>query len=386
MIIWVGTILTALMLFVAVMVGATTSYWFCADICHAVQDDSISSYERSAHSEVSCVSCHMPVGANPVVFLLHKVKALGELPPTIANTFEIPLNPADHVAMNPEEMPDLICTQCHNLKNRIVTPSEGMIISHAAHEDQHITCTACHNRTAHDESGDWKAVNKDPKTGQLNVGHRDFMEMSACYRCHRLEDDGIAVASPYKNASGECEVCHLPTFELKPENHLAADFKEQHGKLAEEEEKRVEEAEVAHEEYEKENPHTKAKAGDLEARALENVPDSRLINECYTCHTKQSCEECHGGVEMPHAANYTSIHREEAEAHPTACANCHGGNSCTECHHSDPNVAGYTFVQGKSWMSQHDEAANQTGAAGCFECHKPTDCARCHVSGKGIGE
>jgi hypothetical protein len=377
-IIWTGTALTALLLFVAVMVGATTSYWFCAEICHKVQDDTITSYQRSTHSKVGCTACHMPLGANPVVFLLHKVEALGELPPTISNTFEIPLNGESHLAMNAEDMPSKNCTQCHTMSNRKVTPSAGIIMDHEAHEKRSIACSVCHNRVAHDESGDWQAINVDPQTGELNRGHENFMEMTACYRCHRLADDGQLVRSQYSRASGECAVCHTADFKLKPEDHETSDFvKAQHGKLAVAETERVAEA------MKEEGGHEEAPAGHLdpEAEAVARVPGVEKINACYTCHEKKFCNDCHGGIEMPHPADFTSTHRDAARENTAACVKCHGEASCTTCHHSDPNVPGYEFKTGKSWMSQHAGAAELTGAAGCFNCHKPTYCANCHVNG-----
>ena len=61
------------------VLGVTSTRWFCAEGCHKVQDDTIIAYQHSSHSKISCMACHMPVNANPVIFLLHKAEALGEL-------------------------------------------------------------------------------------------------------------------------------------------------------------------------------------------------------------------------------------------------------------------------------------------------------------------
>ena len=85
---------------VAVMIlalGVTSSYWFCADVCHKVQDDTITAYNTSTHSEINCMACHMPANADPVTFLLHKVTALGELYLTVTGNYEIPLNHGSHL-------------------------------------------------------------------------------------------------------------------------------------------------------------------------------------------------------------------------------------------------------------------------------------------------
>ncbi len=115
--------LVAVLVVAGVMVpvlGITSTRWFCAEGCHKVQDDTILAYEASTHSEISCMACHMPVNANPVVFLLHKAEALGELYLTVRDDFELPLNAESEVALT---MATKQCTQCHNMPNRIVTPS-----------------------------------------------------------------------------------------------------------------------------------------------------------------------------------------------------------------------------------------------------------------------
>jgi hypothetical protein len=323
----------------------------------------------------------MPAGADPVTYLMHKVEALGELPPTIGNYYTIPLNPESHLAMDAHHMPSIQCTQCHDMKNRVVTPSPGILISHEAHEDVHISCTVCHNRVAHNEKDrNWKPVNIDPKTGELNRGHEDFMEMTACYRCHRLSDDGQKVRSQYTNASGECSACHTADFDLVPEDHKKPDFvKNEHGPAAEKETERV--AEFLSEPHEEEA----ASGGhdDAEVNAVAHVPSVEAINRCYTCHSQSFCSDCHGGVEMPHPKSFVTSHKEAATEHPDSCAKCHGSgtSACDSCHHSDPNVPGWEYKTNLSWLAQHAEASTKNGAAGCFKCHEPTYCAHCHVTG-----
>ncbi len=105
--------------------GVTSSYWFCADVCHKVQDDTITAYNNSSHSQVNCMACHMPANADPLTFMLHKVEALGELYLTATGNYEIPLNGESHLAMDGEHMPSTQCTQCHS-DNRIPTPTKGV--------------------------------------------------------------------------------------------------------------------------------------------------------------------------------------------------------------------------------------------------------------------
>lgn len=377
-IIWTGVILVALCLSMVVVVGFTSTTWFCSNMCHITEDDAVSAWERSSHSEVSCISCHMPPGADPITFLMHKAAVLPELPMVVFKTFEMPHNARSHVALDPTIMPVAQCTQCHDLSKRAVTTSPGIIINHKAHDDANLTCTICHNRIAHDESGDWEPTLFDFTTNTPSYKHEDFMKMDACYRCHRLADDGIEAETPYK-ASGKCAVCHPADFDLKPASHKAENFlTDMHGKMSLEEVASVAKSQENLDTHGDESPKDKESP---EVKALEGVPYSGVINSCYTCHTKKFCQDCHGGITMPHPADFLTNHQKEAEVAPKSCAKCHGAvETCSRCHHSDPNVAGYKFDTKQTWMAQHDTASKEVGPAACFDCHKPTFCANCHVS------
>lgn len=380
-IIWAGVWTLVFGLVFMAAIAATSSYWFCAEICHHVQDDSINSYNRSSHSNVSCLACHMPAGADPVSFMLHKAVALQELPMTIFKTYEIPLNGDSHVSMDAKTMPSTQCTQCHDLSKRKVTPSAGIIIDHDVHAARKISCASCHNRVAHDESGDFVTVNVDPHTGADSWLHQNFMEMDGCYRCHRLADDGIEAETPYKSATGECAACHPADFDLVPDSHKKPEFvKEMHGPMAMAEVEKTSEANAKAAEAAK--TAKKIKNPSPEQKALMDVPNMYQVNNCYTCHTKSFCIDCHGGVEMPHPAAFLTDHMEEAVANPDSCATCHGAvDTCSRCHHNDPNIKDYKFDVDQSWLQQHDEAAAEVGPAECFDCHQPTFCSHCHVRG-----
>lgn len=376
--IWTGVSVVIFGVFFFLIIAFTSSYFFCANICHAVQDDSIYSYQNSTHRTVSCLACHMPAGADPVTFMLHKAVALQEIPMTLMGTYEIPLNKGSHLSQNPDHMGSIQCTQCHDLSKRNVTPSAGILIDHKAHAEENISCTICHNRIAHNETDrDFQFVNVDPNSGELNTGHPDMSGMTGCMRCHRVDGDGQVEESPFE-ATGACEACHTPEFDLVPEDHKAEGWKSAHGDAANEEAVHV--AEVAAE-LEAEGGHEAEPKSD-EAKATAHVPNIEVMNECYTCHSKTFCSDCHGGVEMPHPGNFLDNHREEAQKNEAACITCHGQDSCNNCHHGEANVPGWTFETTRPWLNQHDEAAYKSGAALCLECHTdPTFCAACHVRG-----
>ncbi|MDI6902106.1 MAG: NapC/NirT family cytochrome c, partial [Anaerosomatales bacterium] len=119
--VWTGVALLALAVVVIVGVGATSTYGFCANLCHSVQDDAIAGYDASAHNTVSCISCHEPVAADPVTFLYYKAKAgiIGAYQ-LYTKTYEVPLNPESALAMNTHHMGSEQCTQCHSLETRVV--------------------------------------------------------------------------------------------------------------------------------------------------------------------------------------------------------------------------------------------------------------------------
>jgi cytochrome c-type protein NapC len=383
-IIWTGVAVLLMAAFMIVALGVTSSYWFCANGCHKVQDDTIIAYDASSHSEISCMACHMPVNADPVTFMLHKVEALGELYLTVTNKYELPLNAHSHVSM---EMPSKQCTQCHS-SNRIVTPSATILIDHDIHAEEGVTCTLCHNRVAHPE--DFELVGKDPVTGTTSK-HEDFMEMTACFRCHGLEEGA--------KAPGACASCHPKTFQLKPESHLAEDFyPAKHAEMAME---ALEQVAAAHENEEPSGEATgtqgaqestetsflglleRAYASGGEASEWAGqLPAVGEVFSCGTCHAETFCTNCHG-MEMPHSEEFkTKEHPELVKTKADKCDLCHGikktGNAfCNECHHGPEST--WEYDTKAPWSKQHAKAVTANGPEGCVEaCHETKYCYDCH--------
>lgn len=368
-IVWSFVILLGLAMFMVVALGATSTRWFCEEVCHKVQDDTIFAYQKSAHAEISCMACHEPVNANTMVFMFAKVKALGELYLAATNTYELPLNRGSALSLNEEEMGSKQCTQCHS-PNRSITPHKGLLIDHAKHEQAGVWCTVCHNRTAHNEEA------APPKliapNGKKNIGHPNYMKMDACFRCHDLEGKVKMTGEGAKAAPGTCATCHEKDFDLVPASHKTGDWKKKHGEAARETAAEVEEQ--------------KTEAGEL---VKEGAPDYLVapVNTCQTCHKKDFCTTCHGGVAMPHPKDFVKGHKDAASKNLAACAKCHAadgeatpvtpGNQpafCQDCHHKGRNA-------GVNWLNDHKRLVEANGAYGCFKCHAPTICAKCHVNG-----
>jgi len=375
-IIWTGVGVLMIAGVMIIALGVTSSYWFCSEACHKVQDDTIAAYDASSHSNVSCMACHMPVAADPFTFILHKAEALGELYLTVTDNFEIPLNGTSHLAMNAQHMGSDQCTQCHTT-NRAITASPGIIIDHAVHAEADVHCTVCHNRVAHPED-DIEFVNIDPESGILNVGHDNFMEMTACFRCHSLEQDALA--------PGECRACHTTDFELKPDSHFEGDFYPSgHAEMARAEfgidEEPMEGEEAEEEGHEAAAEETEGHEGDgIDLHALPAVDE---VNYCSTCHViDQFCMNCHG-MEMPHPEEF------KAETHPAMaaekfdkCVLCHNPEEtsfCDSCHHG--TQGDWDYDPAVEWQTQHAASVSANGVAGCLEaCHEVSFCSDCHTT------
>ena len=383
-IIWTCVCILVFAAFMVPVLGITSTRWFCSQGCHKVQDDTIVAYQHSSHAQISCMACHMPVAANPVIFLLHKAEALGELAQTVTNNYDLPLNKESEVALT---MSTEQCTQCHNLATRKINPDPGIKINHKVHTDKGVTCTICHNRIAHNE--DFALQLTDPRTKKPNTKHVDFSTMTACFRCHGQEK-----GSP---APGTCSACHTPGFELKPPSHLAADFfPSKHAELAKESYTEVNEAmkesNIATVSVERKAEWTKLDKNSKETLGQTLIP-ARAVFYCGTCHATKFCSDCHG-TPMPHAEEFKKPkdvndplgHPAISKQIPDKCVTCHtkgDPNFCNKCHHGT-ELTSYAFTA-EPWITQHPKAVAKGGENGvkqCFKCHVATFCADCHTQNK----
>lgn len=419
-IIWTGVAVMVLAAVMIVALGVTSTYWFCAEGCHKVQDDTITAYNRSTHSQVSCMACHMPVQSDPVTFILHKAEALGELYLTVTGNYELPLNGESHVALT---MGSNQCTQCHNLGNREVTPRNGVLIDHEAHAEVNAACSTCHNRVGHKE--DFELALKDPKTGEPNTKHADFMSMTACFRCHDLEKNAAA--------PGACSACHPADFNLVPDSHRKGDFYPKgHAEMAKEMKAESDKArggaegegdenaesgekqsllgpdkafasggeekeKVAKEEVPELLEASREAGADSHANVGAELPSVESVFYCSTCHVEKFCTDCHG-MEMPHPAAFKEPKdAKDPAGHPAIskdkkaaekCVMCHGQNQktffCDSCHHG--TAVKYEFDTKAPWTTQqHPKAVAASGIAACTEkCHTTKFCQDCHTGRKVI--
>jgi hypothetical protein len=376
-IIWMSSIALVMILGVVVALGVTSTRWYCSNGCHQVQDDTILAYDRSAHAHVPCLSCHMPVNSSPIVFMIHKLEALGQLALTVTNEFELPLNKDDEVSLT---MDPTQCTQCHKVLTR-----PGDKSSHQVHSDRGITCTICHNRAAHKE--DFTPTLIDPR-GEANETHPDFAAMVACFRCHGRE--------PGSPAPGTCTTCHSATYHARPASHGKSDFLlSRHGALA-----KMAITNLATTLKQTGEPTATPQR---KAKSLKPDPSSKkmlgqrlvpvgAVYYCGMCHDDKFCDDCHG-LHVPHTAQFKSpADPKDPLGHPAisaqssaTCVPCHlrvNSNFCVSCHHG--RAVGHVLDPTKPWLKVHPLVALPGTLGRCYRaplgigCHDTKTCTDCH--------
>ncbi|MBL0060703.1 MAG: cytochrome c3 family protein [bacterium] len=235
-------------------------------------------------------------------------------------------------------MPQLaVCADCHGTEDiankgvHLAFAVDGFLgiendyrpaFPHQRHlENAKLECTTCH-------------ANLDEPLTDGREMHAPMM--SECMDCHAK-----------RSVAMECNTCHLPGEELKPDNHTAM-WKQEHG--------------------------------------IESASANANCTMCHQSGTKLDCQACHQGdaVINPHPRNYMSSHGQDAHMSDMRCGTCHEQRSfCLDCHR-DMNIlpadhfrAGFVTSTGGT----HGDAA-EFDLESCMSCHdtpnaEPT-CARCH--------
>lgn len=296
--VWIGNF--------AVMVGVSSSPYLCG-VCHEIQPE-VKAWRNSGHAEVNCYACHAPPGVS--AFLRAKVKLGSDVLQHITGAYRVPIR--SH-RMTERRISTAVCLRCHT-PTRGVTPSKGIKIDHVIHLKKGLVCVDCHNRTSHPGL----------------AGRTDYLKMPACFRCHGVE--------PIADAPGQCDKCHAPTFDLKPDNHKTKKWiVNRHSKLA-----------------------------------------KNNRRPCLMCHRKIFCDNCHQ-LPMPHPVNWAraqSLHSRAGIKTPGKCVMCHTeANFCNSCHHK-----GFKPKKGP-WVRQHFDVVRAKGLYDCIKCHGLVFCATCHVRG-----
>jgi nitrate/TMAO reductase-like tetraheme cytochrome c subunit len=258
----------------------TSTPSFCKT-CHEMTPEHVT-FTASAHSEISCVQCHVEPGA--VETVVHKVESLKEVYYHIVG----PPNPIVQTVPVKNEN----CEQCHS-QNRLVTATGDIKVEHKKHVEKGIPCITCHSGVVHAKIVE-RGLNtqKDldkwtPEAAEKLMG-KQYMapNMGTCIDCHNQVNEG---KEPWKDIA----------YSL-PENN--------HGK---EDEKNAEAAESK-----EKTSHIKTQDVILQAIGKQ-TKDVKLSMECSTCHKKTATPDNHNNIDWDQ--NHGSYALENLDK----CMNCH---------------------------------------------------------------
>ena len=217
-----------------------------------------------------------------------------------------------------------------------------------------------------------------------------------CLDCHGVRE------SHFEAPDTACATCHVPLVRAVrltaadvgefsvPESHRDPDFMTEHGE-----------------------------------QAQRGVPRGQVAASCATCHARDFCAECHvNAPEMPviqalgpdprslarrpelkappshQDPEFLEKHGGQARRRPQSCASCHTQESCLECHAPTPGVAEAMPVagpgrgrgavierqrpasHGADFSENHGPVASAR-PQNCAACHARTECYSCHVPNAG---
>lgn len=260
----------------------TNSPTFCAS-CHEMQPE-FATFEASAHSQISCVQCHIQPGA--VNMLTHKVKSMKEV------YYHVTGIPEQIVQTPGEAIPNISCQQCHTT-NRLVTASGDLMVNHKKHIDEGIPCITCHAGVAHGKIADRKLnTEKDrhlwtaENTKQLMTKKDMDPNMGTCIDCHDKVNKG---QKPWEDISYS-----LPR-------------QVEHGK-------KKEDLPADHAVHEEKDSTTQGII--LQAIGLQ-LSDVKLSMECKTCHLEINIPKNH------QVKKWGERHGNDAVKEVNKCVGCH---------------------------------------------------------------
>lgn len=371
------------------VIEATSTPSFCK-VCHEMGPEHIT-YSASAHSEISCVQCHVKPGA--VNTVVHKVEALKEV-------YYHVIGPPDPIAQT-VAVENENCLQCHS-KNRLVTATGDLKVNHTEHIKEDIPCITCHSGVAHNkivERGLNTQENLDKWTPEVadKLAGKEYSKpnMGTCIDCHDQVNQG---KKPWKDIA----------YSLPESNHGKKD-----------EEHSAEAAEVS------KTSHKRTQDIILQAIGKQTNDEVKISMECFTCHQEIDTPKNHDNID------WNQNHGGNALESLDKCMNCHQDSKwikvfakqdidqllnhnsgkekytkdinvvktearknqfCSACHTDRPASHG----ESDGWLTQHSGKA-QTNAdkASCYVCHDrtkpeegektnaPTDvyCEFCHRTG-----
>jgi Doubled CXXCH motif (Paired_CXXCH_1) len=289
--------------------------------------------------------------------------------------------------------------------------------------DSALRCSACHTEPGADPMQVRAAVVKNClDCHDISAGHLEAPD-STCVTCHVPLVQAVRLT--------RTQVSRFPT----PASHRAPGFVEEgHGDQARTGDRgvaascatchardyctecHVDAPEVAAIQALESDPRSLAIRAELRAPASHADPSFLFRHgdparkdavRCATCHTQESCLDCHQAsptaalamhaagpgrgpgarVERKrpdsHGIDFSDNHAEPASARPQSCGACHARSQCLDCHR--PNAADASPGYHPAGFLTTHPAAAYTRDQSCSDCHNQSQfCANCHVS-SGLG-
>jgi len=261
----------------------------CAS-CHSRDSAFAAATQKTAHSSVECVSCHVsPAPVDRVAFGLRQL-------------FHMVLPVVSGEGRDWAAVEDAQCLACHkDIKTEVVS-ANGIRMDHDSCA-RDAECTDCHSAVGHGTATQWV---------------RSY-DMETCIACHVTE------------ASTKCDTCHD---EKDKQTRVSTGiFAVTHGKEWRTTHGMGNSAtcSICHTAAKCENCHGVGLPHDKEFMGQHAAISANPAAKCFTCHETTFCADCHG-IEMPHTKAFTRDHAARAESNPDLCKRCHADPDCAECH------------------------------------------------------
>jgi len=325
-------------------IAATAIPEFCS-ACHEMRPEYFT-WKGSAHSQISCVSCHVKPGEKDS--LTQKIKSM--VYKHFKGDYAVPI-------VLKGKIDNSQCLQCHTWDNRTVTQSGDVKFPHPKHLSQKLDCITCHSGVVHGnikEKGFTALTDFDKWNSKVGAAYVESrftkLEMAACLECHTR-----------RGAPTTCSTCHSGV--AKPPTHLSSDWLSVHGGEA------LKDKSVC------DKCHQKTLPDGLDAAELSTAQYARNNTFCYNCHAKRP---------PGHTADWRKIHPVQAQADRAACMVCHDDSKprkddltpapvyCQKCHQVSHVLSSFHPIRipppGYQLL--------------CTKCHVARTCENCHVKAK----
>lgn len=263
----------------------TNSPSFCSS-CHEMTPEYVT-YTESAHSQISCVQCHIKPGF--VTMMVHKVHSLKEV------YYHFTTPPNQIVQTTAEAVSNQNCLQCHST-NRVVNGPDGLKVDHQKHIDEGIPCITCHSGVVHAKiasrdlniAKDRDAWTKANAEKLISTAYTQ-VNMGTCIDCHNKVNKG---EKPWTDPAYS-----VPT---NPDDPGTATDTEN-------------------------SPTPQAQINSVLYQAVNSKPGQLKIS--------MACSACHSGdISIPkdhQAADWSKNHGTDAVNQLTQCLNCHSNSKWT---------------------------------------------------------